>query len=198
MSAILEYQELVKLVETVQCENMITVEVGCWVGDTLLKYIDIVKRNNGKAYVVDLFSGNEGNTHGEHAFKPGDRDIIYEQFLENTKEYKEYIEVIRVDSSLGFQYFKDNSIDLCFIDADHRYYKVYSDIITFLPKIKIGKIICGHDYPIDYNFAQEYDISEEEYNNPYNHLGVGRAVNQLFKNDFQVIDKAYLWYSYKK
>ena len=48
-SPILEYQELVKLVETVQCENMITVEVGCWIGDTLLKYIDIVKRNNGKA-----------------------------------------------------------------------------------------------------------------------------------------------------
>jgi len=42
--------------------------------------------------------------------------------------------------------FKDNSIDFVFIDADHSYESVTKDINSWLPKIKKGGIISGHDY----------------------------------------------------
>jgi len=43
----------------------------------------------------------------------------------------------------------DNSLDLVYIDANHEYEFVMDDIKYWLPKIKKGGIICGHDYDID-------------------------------------------------
>jgi len=39
-----------------------------------------------------------------------------------------------------------NNIDLVYIDADHSYESVKADISTWLPKVRKGGIICGHDY----------------------------------------------------
>jgi hypothetical protein len=52
----------------------------------------------------------------------------------------------------------DNSLDFVFIDAAHDYDSVKQDIISWLPKVKKGGIISGHDYP---------------------HLPVRRSVNEL-------------------
>lgn len=41
--------------------------------------------------------------------------------------------------------FADESLDIVFIDADHSYNGVKTDIINWLPKVKKGGIICGHD-----------------------------------------------------
>jgi hypothetical protein len=35
---------------------------------------------------------------------------------------------------------------LVFIDADHTYESITSDIQSWLPKVKVGGIISGHDY----------------------------------------------------
>lgn len=42
--------------------------------------------------------------------------------------------------------FCDNSVDFVYIDADHSYEGVLEDITNYLPKIKKGGIIGGHDY----------------------------------------------------
>jgi predicted O-methyltransferase YrrM len=41
--------------------------------------------------------------------------------------------------------YQDNSLDFVFIDASHEYQDVKEDIINWLPKVKIGGIIAGHD-----------------------------------------------------
>lgn len=41
--------------------------------------------------------------------------------------------------------FKDASVDLCFIDADHFADSVYSDCMNWWPKIKKGGFLIGHD-----------------------------------------------------
>lgn len=37
-------------------------------------------------------------------------------------------------------------IDMLFIDGDHSYASVKSDIETYVPLVKPGGLICGHDY----------------------------------------------------
>jgi hypothetical protein len=53
---------------------------------------------------------------------------------------------LRLTSVEASKRFKDNSIDLIFIDADHAYESIREDIQSWLPKVKKGGIICGHDY----------------------------------------------------
>lgn len=42
--------------------------------------------------------------------------------------------------------FEDESVDFVFIDADHVYQSVRNDVLAWLPKVKPGGIIAGHDY----------------------------------------------------
>lgn len=58
--------------------------------------------------------------------------------------------------------FEDGSIDFVFIDADHIYEHVRKDVLAWLPKVRPGGIIAGHDY-----------------NPPHE---VERAVNEIFGN----------------
>lgn len=41
---------------------------------------------------------------------------------------------------------RDHSLDLVFIDADHSYESVFADIVAWRPKVRVGGILCGHDY----------------------------------------------------
>lgn len=42
--------------------------------------------------------------------------------------------------------FPDKSVDEVFIDGDHKYHSVIADIDAWLPKMKPGGIMSGHDY----------------------------------------------------
>lgn len=54
--------------------------------------------------------------------------------------------LMRMDSVSAARYIANGSLDLVYIDADHGYEGVKNDIISWLPKVRIGGIICGHDY----------------------------------------------------
>ncbi len=42
--------------------------------------------------------------------------------------------------------FTDGTFDLVYIDATHYYHAVHADIVQWLPKVKQGGWIAGHDY----------------------------------------------------
>jgi predicted O-methyltransferase YrrM len=44
--------------------------------------------------------------------------------------------------------FEDESLDVVFIDLTHTYEEVKQDITFWLPKVKKGGILSGHDYEI--------------------------------------------------
>lgn len=79
-------------------------------------------------------------------FSPG-KDIFYNR-LKNYIESKRCVP-IQSDSISASEFYQDNSIDVIYIDADHSYEAVKSDLQTWFPKIKSGGFICGHDFHVD-------------------------------------------------
>ncbi len=66
------------------------------------------------------------------------------------------------DSAGAATMYGDASLDWVYIDADHHYEAVRRDILAWLPKVKQGGIIAGHDYA------------------EYEGFGVVRAVTEIF------------------
>jgi len=69
--------------------------------------------------------------------------------------------VIKKHSRRAVRSFEDGQLDFVFIDADHAYQAVKYDIQLWMPKIKKGGYICGHDYT---------------------RQGVKKAVDEIFSN----------------
>ena len=73
------------------------------------------------------------------------------QFLETKERLKEYnnYQIIRDISSNAVKQFQDNSLDFVYIDGDHCYEAVKTDLNIWYPKVRKGGILCGHDYHPD-------------------------------------------------
>lgn len=141
------------------------VEVGTWRGRSAA-YMAVEITKSGKAidfYCVDTWRGSlDEELHQNDPAVMQDR--LYEEFLENMRPVVGYFHPIRMLSVEAAKLFSDNSLDFVFIDAQHDYDSVYNDITSWLPKIKNGGIIAGHDYC----------------NGTFN--GVSRAVNSIFSS----------------
>ena len=67
-------------------------------------------------------------------------------FNATSKRYGSRSRVINEDSLIAAAQVKDGSLDFVFIDGDHTYEACKRDIIAWLPKVKEGGWITGHDY----------------------------------------------------
>ena len=57
--------------------------------------------------------------------------------------------IMRMTTDKASTLIENNSLDFIFIDADHSYKAVKRDIINWLPKIRDGGMITGHDIGTD-------------------------------------------------
>ena len=71
-------------------------------------------------------------------------DKAYNGVKAIAKPYKH--KILKMDSVEAAQHVKDDSLDFVFIDGDHSYVGTKRDIKAWLPKVKEGGWICGHDY----------------------------------------------------
>lgn len=55
------------------------------------------------------------------------------------------VQLLRMPSLDGVQHVPDE-LDLVFIDANHEYSEVRKDILSWLPKVRRGGLLSGHDY----------------------------------------------------
>lgn len=126
--------------------NILTaVEVGVWKGHAISFLAqEMLKANkrNFKLYAVDIWGDWEALT--EDPEQPYIY-AIYNRVLETTG-VRQYIEDIHEKSDLGAAKFLDGTLDFVYIDADHSYNNTKNDILAWLPKVKKGGILAGHDY----------------------------------------------------
>jgi len=162
--------------------NPTVVEVGCWTGRSTSVIAQYCKEKGGRVYAVDHFLGSLGTALIEHA----ERQNVEEIFLANMKELEvdDIVEVYPVASAAASTMFPDNYFDMVFIDADHLYLAVKRDIELWLPKLKRGGIMAGHDFDVG-NEGQKYEYDErylgEDCVNRKHH-GVIKAVTERFRN----------------
>ena len=51
----------------------------------------------------------------------------------------------------------DQSLDFVYLDSDHKYQSVKSEIEAWYPKVKVGGILAGHDY-IERSHIEEFGV----------------------------------------
>jgi predicted O-methyltransferase YrrM len=128
--------------------DLVGVEVGSWVGYTATLMLDAVPELT--LTCVDTFLGSASDMTGElreaAGIVSGDPDIVWTLFGRNTERFGERCRVLRMGSLEAADQFEDRSLDFVFIDADHTYEGCRADIEAWLPKLKLGGVICGHDY----------------------------------------------------
>lgn len=184
-----DVQELYLLVRNhLQKDNKSNVQiadVGCWTGLSSLILALLVDKFQGKVYSVDWFEGSE-NTNLQFA---GRYFNIQRIFNENIRQFDQskYIQVIPKRSLDAAQTFQDESLDVVFIDADHRYDYIKADINSWLPKLKKGGLMCGHDCEVilDKGIDKLLDVYKNEDMIKVFHLGTCKAVTELGGRKFR-------------
>ena len=151
-------------------------EIGAWLGRTAALYIESIHEQQGTMYAVDLFNGWYPHTNGNE-----DPNHL-EKFLSNISPYRSCVEVLKGLSESQIPKIPDNSLDICFIDSDHRYDMVKKDIELCIPKMKSGGVLCGHDCE---SFEHVNTFTEVELNSDFAvkkdcHAGVVQAVFDFF------------------
>lgn len=119
------------------------VEIGSWKGMSSA-FMAVEIANSGKDidfYCVDTWDGSV-----EHKQYGMNTTNLYDTFLDNMEPVKKYYKGIRAKSLQAVKQFEDNSLDFVFIDASHEYQDVRDDILAWLPKVKQGGVLAGHDY----------------------------------------------------
>lgn len=112
-------------------------EIGVRRGNFSLKILKYMK--DGKLILVDPWGFNvEG--HG----RPHDKN--YRAMLQKTADYKDNIIIKREISTEAAKSVEDESLDFVYIDALHDFDNIMMDMLTWIPKVKKGGIVSGHDY----------------------------------------------------
>ena len=71
---------------------------------------------------------------------------LFNHFVDNMKPVEGYYNAVKNYSIEAAKLYENESLDFVFIDAAHDYENVKADIIAWLPKVKQGGWIGGHDY----------------------------------------------------
>ncbi len=127
----------------------IFVEVGTFLGRSICYFADKAKSSSFecKIFAVDTCRGSSSDSTGRliaPLFGGSFAGTLHKNIL--SCNLGENIIVMITDSFSASKSFADESLDFCFIDGDHSYNSVFSDLSFWWPKIKPGGVLAGHDY----------------------------------------------------
>jgi len=112
-------------------------------------------------HLVDNYSAKNISNHG-------DARIKLQMFNDRVKWHLRP----SLEAALSFD---DNSLDFVYIDASHVFIDVLRDCIVWYKKVKVGGVLCGHDYRKDW-------VSLDKHSPTYiNSYGVVNAVDKFIK-----------------
>lgn len=135
------------------------VEIGVYKGrSAAFMAVEII--NSGKDIKLDCVDPWDGRAEPGHGYRAGDH--TYEAFLHRMHPVMSVIRPVRLSSVDAAKTYQDDSLDFVFIDATHTYDAVKEDITAWLPKVKRGGILAGHDYLHGAEFGPLVRVAVEE------------------------------------
>lgn len=191
---------LTKLVCLNLKENMMIVDIGSRKGNSTATLARAVAQHHGNVFAVDHQMGSEG-MHIEWA-KFIDIYRIFRRNMTILGFWNTVVHPMVMDSQTAARIFADGSLDLVFIDADHRHEPAKKDISSWLPKLKIGGILCGHDCEGYYSHYSEEvkKIIDAHLGDDYIsgiHPGVVKALHDCFQEKYSIMTNSVVWYYIK-
>ncbi len=73
-------------------------------------------------------------------------DDNYEHTQVRLRQFSERVHILRKSSREAAAKFVDGQLDFVYLDAQHHYQAVREDIDLWVPKVRRGGILAGHDY----------------------------------------------------
>ncbi len=120
-----------------KCRGISYVEIGSYIGaSSCFIAAGIKKSGGGRLYCIDTWQNDAMSE--ERA-----RDT-FDEFRKNTARYEEFIVALR-DTSHEIAKSFDKKVDFLFIDGNHSYEGVKSDVDDWLPKLNNKAIVILHD-----------------------------------------------------
>ena len=142
----------------------------------ILERCPCVKLLYGIDPYLDYADYDESMNQGQRLF-----DNLHKYVLAKTGRFGNRYTHIRKTSVDAAKHIDDCSLDFIFIDANHVYEYVKEDIAAWMPKVRTGGIVGGHDY------------------NPTAFPGVCHAVNELLVSYKEIFTPgSSVWWTYKE
>lgn len=126
------------------------VEVGSWKGQSAAYMgVEILKSGKNIEFTcIDHFKGSEEEAHQADP-EVKNLEAVFTANMKPCVDAGLNLTVLKSDSEKAADKFKDGSLDFVFLDAGHDYATVRRDIEAWLPKVRVGGIIGGDDYPMN-------------------------------------------------
>lgn len=129
-------------------DGAVFVELGCWKGKSSV-FLGVEVINSGKAISVHYVDHWGGSNEPEHKTDP-DLERVFGLFMDNIERLHGLDCMVHrgrtVDVAADFE---DRSVDFIWVDAGHEYDEVLADIKAWWPKLRVGGVMGGDDYPMD-------------------------------------------------
>ena len=119
-------------------ENSVIVEIGSFKGKSTCFIAEGIDNKKMQFFCIDPW---------KDGLMPEKGDEIFNEFLQNTKKYKDKFSILR---GFSHEVIKEwpvyRKIDFLWVDGDHSYEGVKKDILNWTPLVKKSSFVCFHDY----------------------------------------------------
>ena len=133
-----------QLFETVIPKNSIGAEIGVGKGNFSQEILATCEPK--ELYLIDCWEHQDTTIYDDIANVSNLEHLVNYEAVKDKFKYDFRVETIKEYSVRAADLFPDEYFDWIFIDANNSYSVIKDDLEAWLPKIKKGGFLCGHNY----------------------------------------------------
>jgi predicted O-methyltransferase YrrM len=149
------------VVESLKLDRPVDVlEVGSWAGSSALTWVSAIRANENGGTLTCVDQWRAYASVPSEMNDATDDNMIYRLFLHNIAAagIRDFVRIVRGDSREVLKNLPAQSFDIVYIDGDHSYETVRSDIEQALRLVRTPGVVCGDDLE-----CQRHEISNACY-----------------------------------